>query len=418
MVSTVDVHSARAANPPTPPEPPKPPPPVLPSFRAEVPVYLAVPELANMLGFAMIDNYDARMGGEPRFGSAGSRPGMGPPPCSSLTPAEAKKAMLTGRGCATPADEAELTLEHLPLGWARVFGVTGEQQPGGRPSASLSTPFLNGKGPQFSASYDGFQVGADLFGGSAYGGFDRAGLCVGYADAFAGVEQVYSAVKAGTVTLNAYSGGAYWMHVAPQGWWLDGVAQATWFEDAKGSTPNAGMSVSGSAVTVSLESGYPSRPYPNWTVEPQGQLIFQYAQMGSGADAFGVTSFADTNDRRGSRVREKDSKDPTLGDRARVTASKGGCMTIPFEKLKARLLHNPKVKAEYDALAPEFEIAAELLRARLRSGLSQADLAARMRTSQSTIARLESGQTLPSTKTLLRYAEATGSKFRVRLSAA
>jgi ribosome-binding protein aMBF1 (putative translation factor) len=93
-------------------------------------------------------------------------------------------------------------------------------------------------------------------------------------------------------------------------------------------------------------------------------------------------------------------------------------MTIPFEKLKAGLLANPKVKAEYDALAPEFEIAAELLRARLRAGLSQAELAARMRTSQSTIARLESGQTLPSTKTLLRYAEATGSKFHVRLSAA
>ena len=53
-------------------------------------------------------------------------------------------------------------------------------------------------------------------------------------------------------------------------------------------------------------------------------------------------------------------------------------MTIQLEKLKARLLANPKVKAEYDALAPEFEIAAELLRARLRAGLSQAELAARM----------------------------------------
>jgi transcriptional regulator with XRE-family HTH domain len=78
---------------------------------------------------------------------------------------------------------------------------------------------------------------------------------------------------------------------------------------------------------------------------------------------------------------------------------------------EARLLANPKVKAEYDALAPEFEIAAELLRARLRAGLSQAELAARMGASQSTIARLENGHTLPSTKTLLRYAEATGSKF-------
>ncbi|MEA2896857.1 MAG: hypothetical protein QOJ84_2472 [Bradyrhizobium sp.] len=93
-------------------------------------------------------------------------------------------------------------------------------------------------------------------------------------------------------------------------------------------------------------------------------------------------------------------------------------MTIPLEKLKARLLANPKVKAEYDALAPEFEIAAELLRARLRAGLSQTELAARMGTSQSAVARLESGDTLPSTKTLLRYAQATGSRVRVRLSAA
>src|SRR5260370_13411868 len=95
----------------------------------------------------------------------------------------------------------------------------------------------------------------------------------------------------------------------------------------------------------------------------------------------------------------------TLG----AAASKGGHMTIRFEQLKARLLANPKVKAEYDALAPEFEISAELLRARLRAGLSQAELAAPMGTSQSALARLESGQTRPSTKTLLRFAEPTAS---------
>jgi ribosome-binding protein aMBF1 (putative translation factor) len=93
-------------------------------------------------------------------------------------------------------------------------------------------------------------------------------------------------------------------------------------------------------------------------------------------------------------------------------------MTIPFEVIKAELLADPEVKREYDALAAEFEFSAELLRARLRAGLSQAELAARMGTSQSAIARLESGQTLPSTKTLLRFAEATGSKVEFRLSAA
>jgi transcriptional regulator with XRE-family HTH domain len=66
---------------------------------------------------------------------------------------------------------------------------------------------------------------------------------------------------------------------------------------------------------------------------------------------------------------------------------------------------------EYDALTAEFEISAS-------AGRSQAELAARMGTSQSAIARLESGQTLPSTKTLLRYAKATGSRYHVRLSAA
>jgi ribosome-binding protein aMBF1 (putative translation factor) len=93
-------------------------------------------------------------------------------------------------------------------------------------------------------------------------------------------------------------------------------------------------------------------------------------------------------------------------------------MTIPFEEFKAELLANPEVRAEYEAMAPEFEISAELLQARLRAGLSQAELAALMHTSQSTIARLESGQTLPSTKTLLRFAKATGSKIQLRLFAA
>lgn len=84
-------------------------------------------------------------------------------------------------------------------------------------------------------------------------------------------------------------------------------------------------------------------------------------------------------------------------------------------KLKERILANPEVRAEYDALADEFQIARELIAARSRAGLTQAELAARMHTTQSTIARLESGRTLPSMRTLERYAEATGSRAVVRL---
>ena len=93
-------------------------------------------------------------------------------------------------------------------------------------------------------------------------------------------------------------------------------------------------------------------------------------------------------------------------------------MTIPLKEFMAKSLADPEVKREFDALEQEFAIASELIRARARAGLSQSELAERMGTSQSAIARLESGQTLPSTKTLLRFAEATGSKVELRLSAA
>jgi hypothetical protein len=56
-----------------------------------------------------------------------------------------------------------------------------------------------------------------------------------------------------------------------------------------------------------------------------------------------------------SRFRKEITEDATRRDRTGGAASKGNHMTIKFEKLKARLLANPKVKAEYDALAPEFE---------------------------------------------------------------
>lgn len=75
-----------------------------------------------------------------------------------------------------------------------------------------------------------------------------------------------------------------------------------------------------------------------------------------------------------------------------------------------RLLRDPKVKRAYDALAGEFAIAGAVIGARVAAGLTQAELASRMRTTQSAIARLESGRRMPSVKTLLRIAEATGTR--------
>ena len=79
------------------------------------------------------------------------------------------------------------------------------------------------------------------------------------------------------------------------------------------------------------------------------------------------------------------------------------------------MLVDPTVRKAYDELAPEYAIAHELIKARARAGLTQSNVAKRMGTTQSVIARLEGGRTLPSIKTLYRYAIATGTKPEIRL---
>ena len=70
-------------------------------------------------------------------------------------------------------------------------------------------------------------------------------------------------------------------------------------------------------------------------------------------------------------------------------------------------------RKEYEALDEEFALASALIEARSRAGLTQEQLAAKMKTTQSTIARLESGKSLPSARTLQRVAEATGTKLKI-----
>ena len=83
--------------------------------------------------------------------------------------------------------------------------------------------------------------------------------------------------------------------------------------------------------------------------------------------------------------------------------------------LKKTLLRDPQVRTEYDALEDEFALIAQLIEARARAGLTQAQLAERMGTQQAAVARLEGGRVRPSLATLRRYAEATGARIVVRL---
>ena len=69
----------------------------------------------------------------------------------------------------------------------------------------------------------------------------------------------------------------------------------------------------------------------------------------------------------------------------------------------------------HQRLEEEFSPVTALIEARTRAGLTQQEVARRMETTQAVVARLEGGGSKPSTRTLERYAKATGSRLRITL---
>ena len=89
-----------------------------------------------------------------------------------------------------------------------------------------------------------------------------------------------------------------------------------------------------------------------------------------------------------------------------------------LQTIKRKMLLDRDVRAPSETLSAEFDLARELIAARLRAGLTQAEVAERMGTTQSVVARLESGAQMPSVNTLLKYAKATRSRPIIKLLAA
>ena len=81
--------------------------------------------------------------------------------------------------------------------------------------------------------------------------------------------------------------------------------------------------------------------------------------------------------------------------------------------LHRRWMKDPEYREAHKALAMEFDLARVVIAARVTAGLTQEQLARRMDTTQSVIARLESGRTKPSTQTLERLAAATGTRLKI-----
>ena len=225
----------------------------VPLYRPEVPLYAVVPPLAHHLLTSTLGTFHERRGDQ---------------------------SLLAGGGL-------------LPASWGRVFGQDDK---------------LGWEGdvdPSFDGSLWGLQAGTDLFGWeSASGHQDRFGLFVAYASMsgeVSGQAVGWNDLLVGHSDLNSTSVGATWTHVGPQGWYLDGVAMATWFGGDASSDRGLGIDTDGTGVALSLEGGYPIPLTPAWSLEPQAQLIWHRVSLDDRTDLFGDIAY-DADDGTTGRV--------------------------------------------------------------------------------------------------------------------
>ncbi len=177
----------------------------------------------------------------------------------------------------------------------------------------------------------GLQAGADLVGWeSASGHQDRLGIFVGWntmsGDA-SGQALGWNGLLVGEADLDGTSLGASWTHVAPAGWYLDAVAMATFFNGDATSDSSVGVDVDGTGVTLSLEGGYPIPLTPEWSLEPQAQIIWQDISLDDADDGIAVVTF-DADDAVVGRI----------GARLQGSLDLGGAPLQPY--VKANLWHD------------------------------------------------------------------------------
>ena len=87
-----------------------------------------------------------------------------------------------------------------------------------------------------------------------------------------------------------------------------------------------------------------------------------------------------------------------------------------FNDFLKESLKDPKIKAEYDKLQPEFAMIQAVIDARVKKGVTQKELAEKIGTKQSVISRLESGRANPSVAFLKKLAQALNSHLEIRFT--
>ncbi|GGA15258.1 autotransporter outer membrane beta-barrel domain-containing protein [Dyella caseinilytica] len=185
-------------------------------------------------------------------------------------------------------------IDAQPSVWTRAF------------ASNIDNTYRAFAAPRARGNLTGFQVGADLWRGDSFNGHsDRFGGYLAHSNTDVRVDGAvtnqeatgYVTQRTGSVNLQANSAGVYWTHYGPQGWYLDGVLQATTY-GGSASTDTARLNTRGVGYMGSLEFGYPfAMPQlgSNFVLEPQAQVGWQKVRFSDGQDAEGSVALGSTN---------------------------------------------------------------------------------------------------------------------------
>jgi len=272
--STADTGPIAAAGSAPLPAPPPPGSAPIPLYRPEVALYAAIPMVARQIGIQQIDNFHDRQGDQ---------------------------SLLTETGA-------------LPAAWGRVWGAH---------SVSSQDGAAN---PEFDGSIVGAQVGHDVYSDvTASGHRNHYGLFVGFARAVGDVDGFalgFPNVDVGHLALNAYSLGGYWTHIGPSGWYTDAVLMGSSITVDPLSSQGTGAGTHGTAVTGSVEGGFPITLGGAFVIEPQAQIIWQNLSLNDFNDGVSSVSFNNGNTYTG-----------RVGVRVQRTFSSAGMTWQPYARV-------------------------------------------------------------------------------------
>ncbi|KNH29735.1 autotransporter subunit beta [Pseudomonas syringae] len=194
-----------------------------------------------------------------------------------------------GRSRVNPdLQNSRLTVEDAsPSAWDHVYGKTSRQAQTDSLAQGSSIPGASEfKGPAVLTveSNSGHTQRVGLIGGTTQFQGNDNGLLTSRALADPGHD---------TLNLQGQSLGAYWSLTGPQGWHVDLSASGGRVNGYSRNDQGARQAAEGSAVTLSVEGGFPIGLGNNWVIEPQAQLINQRITLDTPYAGSGKASSSD-----------------------------------------------------------------------------------------------------------------------------